>query len=93
MEQCPTPAVWPAIARGSFEQCIHAAKLSLQLLLFGSQAVLNVDLPIGNTEPDDFNLLRKQVEEALAEEIAGGEVAVRVTAEGLVINLGEVGFF
>jgi chemotaxis protein MotB len=51
------------------------------------------NLPIGNTEPDDFNLLRKRVEDALAEEIATGEVAVRVTAEGLVISLREVGFF
>ena len=51
------------------------------------------DLPVGNTEPDDFNLLRKRVEDALAEEIASGEVGVRVTAEGLVISLREVGFF
>jgi chemotaxis protein MotB len=50
-------------------------------------------LPVGNTEPDDFNLLRKRVEDALAEEIASGEVAVRVTSEGLVISLREVGFF
>jgi chemotaxis protein MotB len=51
------------------------------------------NLPVGNTEPDDFNLLRKRVEDALAEEIASGEVGVRVTAEGLVISLREVGFF
>src|SRR5437899_618983 len=51
------------------------------------------NLPIGNTEPNDFNLLRKQVEEALAEEIANGEVDVRVTTEGLIISLREVGFF
>ena len=50
-------------------------------------------LPVGNTEPDDFDLLRKQVENALSGEIAGGEVAVRVTHEGLVISLREVGFF
>jgi chemotaxis protein MotB len=51
------------------------------------------NLPVGNTEPDDFNLLRKRVEDALAEEIATGEVGVRVTSEGLVISLREVGFF
>lgn len=51
------------------------------------------NLPVGNTEPDDFNLLRKRVEDALAEEIASGEVGVRVTGEGLVISLREVGFF
>jgi chemotaxis protein MotB len=50
-------------------------------------------LPVGNTEPDDFDLLRKQVENALSGEIAGGEVAVRVTHGGLVISLREVGFF
>jgi chemotaxis protein MotB len=51
------------------------------------------NLPVGNTEPDDFNLLRKRVEDALAEEILTGEVGVRVTSEGLVISLREVGFF
>jgi chemotaxis protein MotB len=51
------------------------------------------NLPVGDTEPDDFNLLRRQVEAALTEEIASGEVGVRVTAEGLVISLREIGFF
>jgi chemotaxis protein MotB len=50
-------------------------------------------LPVGNTEPDDFELLRKRVERALSGEIAQGEVGVRVTPEGLVISLREVGFF
>jgi chemotaxis protein MotB len=50
-------------------------------------------LPVGNTERDDFELLRKRVEEALSGEIAEGEVGVRVTPEGLVISLREVGFF
>lgn len=50
-------------------------------------------LPVGNTEPDDFELLRKRVEQALSGEIAEGEVGVRVTPEGLVISLREIGFF
>lgn len=51
------------------------------------------NLPVGDTAPDDFNLLRRQVEAALAEEIASGEVGVRLTTEGLVISLREIGFF
>lgn len=51
------------------------------------------DLPIGNTDDDEFALLRGQVEQALAGEIASGKVAIRRTSEGLVISLREVGFF
>jgi chemotaxis protein MotB len=51
------------------------------------------NLPIGNTDDDEFTMLRAQVEKALAGEIAGGNVAVRRTSEGLVISLREVGFF
>src|SRR5258708_27989021 len=51
------------------------------------------DLPVGNTEDDEFSILRSQVEQALAGEIANGDVAVRRTSEGLVISLREVGFF
>ncbi len=51
------------------------------------------NLPIGNTDDDEFALLRGQVEKALAGEIAAGNVAVRRTSEGLVISLREVGFF
>ena len=51
------------------------------------------DLPIGNTEDDEFSLLKGQIEQALAGEIAAGDVAVRRTSEGLVLSLREVGFF
>lgn len=51
------------------------------------------NLPIGNTEDDEFRLLKGQIENALAGEIASGDVAVRNTGEGLVISLREVGFF
>jgi len=50
------------------------------------------DLPIGNTEDDEFSLLKGQIEQALAGEITAGDVAVRRTSEGLVISLREVGF-
>ena len=51
------------------------------------------NLPIGNTEDDELRLLRGQIENALAGEIASGDVAVRNTGDGLVISLREVGFF
>ena len=51
------------------------------------------NLPIGNTDDNEFALMRAQVEKALAGEIAAGNVAVRRTSEGLVISLREVGFF
>ena len=49
--------------------------------------------PVGNTDDDEFSLLRKQVETALAGEITTGNVAVRRNSEGLIISLSEVGFF
>lgn len=51
------------------------------------------NLPVGNTEPDEFRLLRQRVEDALAPEIEAGDAAVRLSNEGLVISLREVGFF
>jgi len=61
----------------------------------GGLATLGVpsNLPIGNTEDDEFRLLRGQIENALAGEIASGDVTVRNTGDGLVISLREVGFF
>jgi chemotaxis protein MotB len=52
-----------------------------------------LSLPIGSTEPDEFRLLRAQVEEALGPEIAAGNAAVLATSGVLVISLREVGFF
>ena len=51
------------------------------------------NLPIGNSEESEFSRLKSQIEEALAGEIATGDVAVRRTPEGLVISLREAGFF
>jgi len=42
---------------------------------------------------EDLMGLRKELEEALAPEIARGEVAVHVGTEGLVVSLREFGFF
>jgi len=41
----------------------------------------------------DVDLLQKQLEEALGDEIKKHEVEMRVTPEGLVLSLREVGFF
>jgi chemotaxis protein MotB len=51
------------------------------------------DLPVGNTEEEEFRHLRGQVQQALYAEIASGDVAVRETPEGLIISLREIGFF
>ena len=41
----------------------------------------------------DVNQLKKQLEQALGEEIKKHEIEMRVTPEGLVVSLREVGFF
>jgi chemotaxis protein MotB len=51
------------------------------------------DLPVGNTEDSEFNLMKNQIENALAGEIAAGNVVVRQSGEGLVVSLREIGFF
>jgi chemotaxis protein MotB len=51
------------------------------------------DLPVGNTDEEEFRHLRGQVQQALYAEIASGDVGLRETPEGLVISLREVGFF
>jgi chemotaxis protein MotB len=52
-----------------------------------------LNLPIGNTEPNDFRVLRAKIEEALAGEITSGEVAVRSKDGNLIISLREIVFF
>lgn len=46
----------------------------------------------GGDSPD-VNLLKRQLEEALGDEIRKHEIEMRVTPEGLVVSLREVGFF
>jgi chemotaxis protein MotB len=58
-----------------------------------SAAGVPSNLPIGNTEPNDFRLLRARIEDALAGEIATGDVAVRSKDGNLIISLREIGFF
>jgi chemotaxis protein MotB len=48
--------------------------------------------PVASYSPD-VNLLKRQLEQALGEEIEKHEVEMRVTPEGLVVSLREVGFF
>jgi len=51
------------------------------------------DLPVGNTEDNEFSLLKNRIEKALAGEIVAGDVVVRQSGEGLVVSLREIGFF
>jgi chemotaxis protein MotB len=51
------------------------------------------NLPVGNTDDNEFSLLKGQIENALAGEITAGDVVVRQTGEGLVVSLREIGFF
>ena len=44
-------------------------------------------------EQEDLTSLATQIEHTLAPEIASGDVAVRSSAEGLIISLREIGFF
>jgi chemotaxis protein MotB len=46
-----------------------------------------------SAEKPDLTDLRQELERALAEQIAQGEVSIRATSEGLVISLQEAGFF
>lgn len=61
------------------------------------EASLAVDLAHGGAAgggySPDVNLLKRQLEEALGEEIKKHEIEMRVTPEGLVVSLREVGFF
>ena len=50
-------------------------------------------LPVGNTDENEFRLLRARVQQTMAPEIASGDVAVRETGDGLIVSLREVGFF
>jgi chemotaxis protein MotB len=47
----------------------------------------------GNGDGSDFKQLKRELEEALGDEINRHEVEMRVTPEGLVVSLHELGFF
>jgi chemotaxis protein MotB len=47
----------------------------------------------GSFGPPDVDKLKRELEEALGEEIQKHEIEMRVTPEGLVVSLREVGFF
>jgi chemotaxis protein MotB len=49
--------------------------------------------PPGPPDGEDMTSLRKDLEQALAQEISRGEVALRSSPQGLVISLREIGFF
>jgi chemotaxis protein MotB len=48
---------------------------------------------LSTAPPVDFAQLRKQLEAAISDEIRNREVVMRVTPEGFVISLNDVGFF
>src|SRR5437870_10200039 len=49
------------------------------------------DLPLGNTEDSEFSLMKNQIENALAGEIAAGNVAARQSGEGVGVSLRDIG--
>jgi chemotaxis protein MotB len=51
------------------------------------------NLPVGNSDENEFGSLKGHIESALTAEIAAGDVVVRQTGEGLVVSLREIGFF
>lgn len=55
--------------------------------------VPNKDQAVAPVEGVDVDLLRRQLEEVLGDEIKRHEIEMRVTPEGLVVSLREIGFF
>lgn len=49
--------------------------------------------PAGGTTAVDIDRLRRELEQALGEEIKKHEIQMRATPEGLIVSLSEVGFF
>jgi chemotaxis protein MotB len=55
--------------------------------------IIEHDAGGGGFGPPDVDKLKRELEEALGEEIQKHEIEMRVTPEGLVVSLREVGFF
>jgi chemotaxis protein MotB len=67
--------------------------ISPQILSVAAPTTVPAILPPNDPQSDDLDALRKELEKALAGEIANGEVALRNTPQGLVVSLREAGFF
>ena len=71
----------------------YSASVSQVSLPVAEPAAATAALPPNNPQSNDLDALRKDLEKALAGEIASGEVALRNTPQGLVVSLREAGFF
>lgn len=89
-------ALAAAIQEG-FEQMgsnpTYATPLPQEDLPAARPAAVPAVLPPNSPQSNDLDALRKDLEKALAGEIANGEVALRNTPQGLVVSLREAGFF
>jgi chemotaxis protein MotB len=70
-----------------------AAALQLPPVVLKPESSIQAQRPVPPEDSLEMNDLRQQLEEALAKEIAQGEVSIRKSSEGLVISLQEAGFF
>jgi len=71
----------------------YSAPISPAILPVAAPTAAPALLPPNHPQSNDLEALRKELEKALAGEIANGEVALRNTPQGLVISLREAGFF
>lgn len=60
---------------------------------FREMSVQGAEQPASSAKPQDLISLQKQLEQSLGTEIAQQHVALRRTADGLVVSLRELGFF
>jgi chemotaxis protein MotB len=73
-------------------------KISLPSAVNGAQdlsrwAPAGQEIPGAVQKNENFNVIRSELEQALAAEIARNEVALHMEADGLVVSLREAGFF
>jgi chemotaxis protein MotB len=57
------------------------------------EVVASTQLPTPPQDEGEMNDFREELEQAMAKEIAQGEVSIRKSSEGLIISLQEAGFF
>jgi chemotaxis protein MotB len=70
-----------------------AAALQLAPGVLKPELAASAQRPTPSDDNADMNDLRQELQQALAKEIAQGEVSIRKSSEGLVISLQEAGFF
>jgi len=87
----PSGASNPPVAANAIQFQVDQLRQVQPVLPCGAPRVNGADAPVFATE--DLSDLRKQLQEALAEEIARNEVSIRIGPDGLVVSLREAGFF